>query len=68
MSIVDEAQHEPTPQPLHVIRGSGAGPAHDFEALLGAGNDLWTDDAEFEAFQVALRRWRNQDRTQTRSP
>jgi hypothetical protein len=27
----------------------------DFDALCGAGTNLWDNDAEFEAFQAALR-------------
>ncbi len=27
----------------------------DFEALFGAGADLWNDDADFQAFLAALR-------------
>jgi hypothetical protein len=48
-----------------VLAGQAAGPVHDFEELLGQGNDLWVDDAEFEAFLAELRRWRRQDRDET---
>jgi hypothetical protein len=34
--------------------------------LLGEGSDLWADDAEFAAFLAELRRWRKQDRDQSR--
>jgi hypothetical protein len=42
--------------------GDLAGPVEDIEQLMGPGDDLWADDAEFEAFLAALRRWRREDR------
>jgi len=56
----------PTSQALHhrppIIEAAVAGPIEDCEQLLGEGSDLWEDDAEFEAFLVELRRWREVDR------
>ena len=66
MSIADESNSEPAAPPLPVAQGASAGPVVDFEALLGAGDDLWADDAEFEAFLAELRRRRQQDREQHR--
>jgi hypothetical protein len=48
------------PDPLPVIHqppivpGQDAGPVEDFDALMGEGDDLWADDAEFEAFLAEL--------------
>ena len=66
MSITDPLHLEPAPPPLPLVSGVNAGPIADFETLLGAGDDLWTDDAEFESFLSALHRWRMQDRDQSR--
>ena len=49
------------------VEAAVAGPIEDFEQLLGEGNDLWADDAEFEAFLVELRRWRQVDRDTSRN-
>jgi hypothetical protein len=50
------------------VAGSAAGPVQDFEDLLGQGNDLWENDADFEAFLADLRRRRQQDREQRQLP
>jgi hypothetical protein len=66
MSISDR----PTPQTLHhrppIVEAVVGGPVEDIEQLLGEGSDLWADDAEFEAFLVELRRWRQMDRDTSR--
>jgi hypothetical protein len=33
----------------------GIGPVQDFDALFGAGKELWKDDADFEVFLEGLR-------------
>jgi hypothetical protein len=38
-------------------------PVTNFEDLLGQGDDLWADDAEFEAFLAWLRRSRQEGRS-----
>jgi hypothetical protein len=39
-------------------------PVTDFEQLLGQGDDLWADDAEFEEFLAWLRRSRQEGRSE----
>jgi hypothetical protein len=51
-----------------ILPGAEAGRVEDIEQLLGPGDDLWADDAEFEAFLAALRRWRQEDRDASRRP
>ena len=66
MSIADKSSSDLNSRQLPVVLGRDAGRVDDFEALLGDGHDLWSDDAEFNAFLNALRRWRNQDREGSR--
>ena len=66
MSAADQASSEAVPRKPPIAAGPSAGPIEDFEALLGKGNDLWADDTEFEAFLAQLRRWRQQDRDESR--
>jgi hypothetical protein len=57
----------PDARPL-ILVGPKAGPVDDFELLLGVGDDLWADDAQFEAWLAALYRWRKEDRQTSRKP
>jgi hypothetical protein len=66
MSTADRWSSAPVPQELPIAVGLNAGPVDDFEARLGPGEDLWADDSEFEAFLVERRRWRQQDRDESR--
>jgi hypothetical protein len=66
MSITGQPRFEPVPRRLPILAGADAGPVEDFDALLGEGNDLWADDAEFELFLAELRRWRDRDRDESR--
>ena len=50
MSLTNQQRFEPVPRNPPVVAAQDAGPVVDFDALLGEGNDLWEDDAEFEAF------------------
>jgi hypothetical protein len=68
MSIADQPQAEPVPPKPPIVPGRRTGPVEDFDTLLGEGSDLWADDAEFEAFLAELRRWRKQDRENSRQP
>ena len=68
MSIAGKPLSKPAAYKPPIVAGRDAGPVDDFEALLGAGNDLWADDTEFEAFLAALHRWRKQDRDESRAP
>ena len=40
----------------------GIAPITDFDVRLGQGRDLWTDDAEFDAFLARLRESRREGR------
>ncbi|HLW67453.1 MAG TPA: hypothetical protein VKS79_19215 [Gemmataceae bacterium] len=58
MSAANKLRSEDAPHKPPIIAAANAGIVEDFETLLGKGNDLWADDAEFEAFLAELRRWR----------
>jgi hypothetical protein len=66
MSIADQPSSKPVTHQPPIVAGMDAGPVADFDALLGEASDLWADDAEFAAFLAELRRWRKQDRDQSR--
>jgi hypothetical protein len=68
MSVADQPRSDSVIHKPPIVAGRDAGPVDDFEALLGTGNDLWADDAEFEAFLTALQRWRKHDRDEIRVP
>ncbi|HEY1859996.1 MAG TPA: hypothetical protein VGG61_06560 [Gemmataceae bacterium] len=40
---------------VELAAAQGISGPQDFGALFGAGADLWDDDADFEAFQAAVR-------------
>ncbi len=63
----DRKWQPPDVRPL-ILVGPEAGPVDDFDQLLGAGDDLWADDAEFEAWLAALYRWRKEDREASHRP
>ena len=66
MSIANEPRSELVSGKPPIVTGRDARPVEDFEALLGSGDDLWADDAEFEAFLTELYHWRKQDRDESR--
>jgi hypothetical protein len=68
MSTARKLNSDDVPRKLPIIPAAGAGVVDDFEALLGQGNDLWADDAEFEAFLAELRRWRQPNGDESRLP
>jgi hypothetical protein len=64
----ETAAPDSVPKPLPLERrnrtlaelaaAQGINGPQDFNALFGAGADLWDDDADFEAFQAAVRQSR----------
>lgn len=46
---------EPSAELLRKIQEQGVAETATFERLLGAGKDLWADDAEFERFLASIK-------------